>query len=444
MLELVAIWLVLLIGCIGLATRRQRSGTLFLSYFLGLSLIHVPGAVNYLGEFGEAAGSEETLIGFQVTLIGMASLLTGVAIQQLASGAKDPKIIKAKRVRYEHLGKVLLFAGASVFFVLLPVAGMIPSITSALSAAASLLVVGYWCYIKGTLQKGASTRTMILVASLPLLPVATLATGGFVGFGVYWMISIICFLLVNSRRRLVYFLAAPAVVYLGLSLGVTYLAERTHIREAVWYQNATYSDRFERIGTMFSAFELYDFNNIKHHREVDSRMNQNFLVGSGVLMHRSDTVELFYGSTVPLWSLIPRAVWPEKPQVGGGGELVTEFTGIEFSEGTSVGAGQPLEFYANFAWPGVILGFFFLGSLLSFLDQGLATSFHTGDVRRILIFALPGLALIQPGGNLLEMLISFLAAVVAARLFSFGLLRLGFFRFFPRMSRRVRVKRTAA
>ena len=59
--------------------------------------------------------------------------------------------------------------------------------------------------------------------------------------------------------------------------------------------------------------------------------------------------------------LVPRALWPDKPAVGGGGSLVTEYTGIPFEEGTSVGAGQVLEFYVNFGIPGVLAGFAGLG-----------------------------------------------------------------------------------
>ena len=71
-----------------------------------------------------------------------------------------------------------------------------------------------------------------------------------------------------------------------------------------------------------------------------------------------------YGGTVPLWGFVPRALWPDKPAVGGGGSLVSEYTGIPFGEGTSVGAGQVLELYVNFGIPGVLAGFTGLGFLL--------------------------------------------------------------------------------
>ena len=87
---------------------------------------------------------------------------------------------------------------------------------------------------------------------------------------------------------------------------------------------------------------------------LDQRLNQNYLVGMGVMRHREGEAELLYGATVPFWALIPRAIWPDKPAVGGGGDLVSQFTGIKFAEGTSVGVGQVLEFYMNFGMPGVL------------------------------------------------------------------------------------------
>ncbi len=45
---------------------------------------------------------------------------------------------------------------------------------------------------------------------------------------------------------------------------------------------------------------------------------------------------------------IPRALWPNKPVVGGSGDLVSTYTGIRFADGTSVGIGQVLESFVNF------------------------------------------------------------------------------------------------
>jgi hypothetical protein len=100
--------------------------------------------------------------------------------------------------------------------------------------------------------------------------------------------------------------------------------------------------------------------------------------------------------------------------VGGGGSLVTEYTGIPFEEGTSVGAGQVLEFYVNFGLLGVLAGFAGLGFLLMRLDLGMMRAFAAGDAPGILLCAMPGLSLLQPGGNLIEILVAFVGAILGA------------------------------
>ena len=123
---------------------------------------------------------------------------------------------------------------------------------------------------------------------------------------------------------------------------------------------------------------------------------------------------ILYGDTVPWWALIPRALWPDKPSVGGGGDLVAKFTRIKFDRSTSIGAGQVLEFYMNFAMPGVVLGFAALGFLLMHLDQGIMRALADGNLRGMIFRAMPGLSLLQPGGNLLEILVGVVSAVAAA------------------------------
>jgi hypothetical protein len=126
--------------------------------------------------------------------------------------------------------------------------------------------------------------------------------------------------------------------------------------------------------------------------------------------------ELWYGGTVPIWAVIPRAIWPDKPAVGGSGDLVEQFTEIEFPEGTSVGTGQVLEFYMNFGMAGVLVGFAILGFVLMRLDQGVMRALVIGNMHGVMQLALPGLALLQPMGSLLEMIVSAVSAIVLAQL----------------------------
>ena len=113
-------------------------------------------------------------------------------------------------------------------------------------------------------------------------------------------------------------------------------------------------------------------------------------------------------------SLIPRAVWPDKPAVGGGGDVVTKYTGIRFERNTSVGAGQVLEFYVNFGTWAVIGGFLIYGLLLGFMDVTIIESLHRGDQRRFLLWFMMAVSLLQPGGNLVHITVSAAAAATSA------------------------------
>lgn len=79
MLILLSIWLAVGIGLIVCQGRRGSAG-LPLAYFLGLSLIHVPGAILYL----DADEGNVTKVGFEQTIIGMVAFLVGVIIARYA------------------------------------------------------------------------------------------------------------------------------------------------------------------------------------------------------------------------------------------------------------------------------------------------------------------------------------------------------------------------
>ena len=95
-----------------------------------------------------------------------------------------------------------------------------------------------------------------------------------------------------------------------------------------------------------------------------------------------------------------------------------DFTGLQFDEGTSVGAGQVFEFYINFGVIGVVGGFLIYGFMVGQMDMLAKNSLDRGDQKRFLLWFLVGLALLQPGGNLREVIVSAVGSVIAA--YGFG------------------------
>jgi hypothetical protein len=417
MVGLLAIWAALLAFCVALARTRRGEGTLLLAYFFSLSLIHAPGAVNIVGDVARLPGVAESIVGFRATVIGMGALLAGAVSVRVAlsSGIERPQRM-VDDIRLWQLGKVLLAAGVVTSFALLPLSGLIPSATALTSAVGLLLLIGYWMVLKSAMNRQRKALVAGLLALLPVMPFTTLLLGGFAGFGIMWMIAVVSFYFCNARKVAAVLVISPLALWLGVSLAVSYFEQRKQIREAVWIQQSGFDVRLARIAKIVEGFELYNFNNPRHVSLIDGRLNQNFVVGRAIERHQAGLVRLYHGSTVAPSAFIPRALWPEKPAVGGGGDLVSEVTGLTFQAYTSVGAGQTLEFYVNFGWYGLVIGFIVLGGLLTWCDRGLAEGFNSGNVRRILVYGLPGIALIQPGGNLTEILVATVAAVIMARL----------------------------
>ena len=312
------------------------------------------------------------------------------------------------------MGWRALVIGAGSYLLLSSVFGRLASATSILSSFPNLLILGFWMLFYRTGSPAEGRRGLLALGLLPLLPLMTLVTGGFLGYGFHWVLGTLAFYYVEARRRLWIFLASPLLVFLGLSLFVTYMSQREAIRDVVWYEQAGFFERLERVSRVITDFQLLDLSSDAHLAAIDERLNQNALVGAAMAGHQAGFYDFAYGGTVPLWGFVPRALWPDKPAVGGGGSLVSEYTGIPFGEGTSVGAGQVLELYVNFGIPGVLAGFAGLGFLLMRLDLGIMRAFAAGDLPGLLLRALPGLSLLQPGGNLLEILVALVGAVLGA------------------------------
>jgi hypothetical protein len=409
--------LIALIGCaIG---RPSRGGALTLAYFLGLSLIHVPGVLPFLDSATGLPDWEETQIGFEMTIFGMAAFVAGAVLARWTDGPGPTEMSAPPHWRalwLQRLGRRALTLGVVCYFVIMPVSARVPSATSIVSSLGTLLIVGLWLALYSAAVAADWKRTLGTLALLPLLPMATLVMGGFLGYGTYWVLSIITFLFVLARRRIWFYIGAPVAIFFGLSLFVSYMGQRDAIRDVAWDGRTSVLDRLDRASAIITDFQLLDLASPDHITALDGRLNQNWLVGAAVIYHENGAAPFDYGGTVPLWALIPRAIWPDKPQVGGGLDVVTKFTGILFAEGVSVGAGQVLEFYVNFGVPGVLIGFLGLGFLLMRLDKGIMHSLGAGDMRGFLLRAIPGLMLMQPGGNLLEILVSCVAGYLTAHL----------------------------
>jgi hypothetical protein len=423
MTSLLLVWLAVGVILMLIGFRKERySAGMPLAYFLGLSLIHTPGAAVYLNIPQWDILAHQTTAGFEQTVAGMVAFLIGVLLVRYGTfvlrPSRPPKVkTPATLASLDRLA--LIYVCGGVFYFLF--APDIPFIGAVVSQSSTWLVVGASLRLWVAREQGNRLKFWFTMLLLPLCPVITLMRGGFILFGTYWLLAIVSFALAQSKQRLGYFLVAPLFVFLGLSLFVNYMASRNEYRKAVWIQQVGIADRVDHLLGIFRNFEWYSSENPKHREVIDGRLNQNIIVGAAVDRLETGVVNYSYGATLVQIGigLIPRALWPDKPAVGGGGTVVQDFSGIGVTQGTSVGAGQVLEFFVNFGIWGVIGGFLLYGALIGRIDILIMDRLDQDDQRGFLLWFMLCMSLLQPGNNLIEIITTAAGSVVNAYAFSY-------------------------
>lgn len=411
-------WVALFLLSVRMTATDRRPMPFVFAYVCALSLIHVPGALNYLSSKNGLAAFDETHRGFYATLVGLSAFLAGVLLGRYRYGfgpARPPKERKG-RVRFatdaDAVALLFMVVGVVAYFVALPLARFVPSAAALVSPLGSLLLLGIVLVVHAAAARRDRRRLLLILAILPLLPLTTLAMGGFLGFGTAWMVFGAAIIFVFWPRRKVFLAMAPVVAYVGLSLFPAYSAIRDDYREALWAEGASLGERLDILGDVADLLAPYDITNPEHAEPIDVRLNQNILVAMAIDWHEYGFYSLYLGGTVPLWAFIPRALWPEKPEIGGGRDLIAETTGLSYDDDTSVGTGHVLELYVNFGWPGIVFGFIALGFALARLDRAFVDAIRGQDYLRMTVLGLVAIPLLATGGNGMEILVAMVASVV--------------------------------
>ncbi|MEM7251592.1 MAG: hypothetical protein AAF493_09240 [Pseudomonadota bacterium] len=93
-----------------------------------------------------------------------------------------------------------------------------------------------------------------------------------------------------------------------------------------------------------------------------------------------------YTLSVLLFALVPRAIYPDKPDTSSGRLFNAEF-GVSASKLTYISQGQNGELYWNFGWPGLIFGMLAIGAILGFVN-GLIDLDRRATLPRFLFLAM--------------------------------------------------------
>src|SRR5262245_8240391 len=158
MVILLVIWFAVGIGLI-LSQGPKRSAGLPLAYFLGLSMIHVPGAMLYVDDIEGGYMAALTESGFEQTVIGLVAFLAGVLIAKKTRSGCSPEggVVQGSSWpdvdRLDRLGLYYFVFGALIYFVGMRLFGGITSAAAILSSLGSLIVVGACLRLWAALQK---------------------------------------------------------------------------------------------------------------------------------------------------------------------------------------------------------------------------------------------------------------------------------------------------
>jgi hypothetical protein len=413
-IPLLCIWVVAIAFLLHRAWRQPSSG-LVLAYCFQLWMLHWLGGLIHALPWADLPDSEIVLVGFQQSTYGIVAFALGtilfgtplnrwiIARRSLAMQGPDTTLPRA----YVVLGIVSYFAVA-------PTIGRIPGLNFVSAVGSQLAVVG--CCLAcwqawHTRGKAALLRTIVPTI---IFPVVTVLVQGFLGYGII-AISIVMFFCAQFFRPRWLLVAGFLIAgYVGLSFYTSYMRERVELRASLT-DGGTLAERWAIISQMISRIEAFTPKDPDDLALVDIRLNQNTFVGAAV-GHLSRPGDYARGAT--LWDaalgLIPRLIWPSKPVSAGSGNLVSRYTGMTFAEGTSIGIGPVLEFYANFGTLGVVLGFLLLGGIIKALDLAAGACLITGNWRPFTTFFLVGISFLNVSGSLVEVSMGAMGSLVMA------------------------------
>lgn len=418
-----AIWAVAFAVLIKSNSRQKGpAGFLTYAYVIGFAISHWFGGLVHALPWKEFLDSTNTVLGFTESTYALVFFVLGAMLIRAQSRvpqsppASSPELRQNDHVLTGHrIAWIYLNIGAAAWLLSYTGAAAVPSFGAVISAGKQMVLVGIClkCWLAWHYSRPLFVRWMALALIFPFI---TVIFQGFLGYGIAAIIIILSFGGMFYKPRWHIAAGGLAAIYAGLSLWVAYLDHRDNIRAVVW-GGESFDARVNTVTDMLQAIKPYDFGDPHHLWAIDIRLNQNELVGAAV-NYTPSVRDFAHGETIyyALVALVPRIIWPSKPVTAGSMGLVSEYTGIQFAEGTSVGLGQVLEFYINFGRPGVIIGFFLLGLFIRYADVRLARCLVTGDWQGFGLWFLVGVSALQSGGSLLEITSTMAASAIAALL----------------------------
>ena len=406
---------------IGLYTIIRRSFGFPLIYLINLTILHA-GAFVYLNPLYDIGYdpyirsielTEDTIArGYFATCFGIPFLFLGILLADFfCSKAITPRIKTASFTLMQVAVALICMGGAA--YVVTRLGAIPPGFHAVLLVGRNATVVGLYMAITDSLMRRFYYRAMGFTALFLLIPAYHAVFEGFLALGTQYAVILLITLISEMRATpkrvacgIVGFIAA---VYLFLSAMTVYLENRVELRSVLW-SDASFTDRTDALINVFYKIEPFNFSNLRHLALIDSRFNQNIYIGKTIDYLEFHPDRFANGNTIALavLSWVPRALWPDKP-VMGGTRILAEYSGLKFDESTTMQTGQIFEFYINFGLIGIAFGMTIYGFVLRYVDLHAASNWALKDFVSTAKYFLLGIVLVWPG----EILISHLSALAA-------------------------------
>lgn len=298
---------------------------------------------------------------FEVAMPSTLALLAGLSFPNNSVETKELSFIiekieidlSIKKNTWQYL--VVIGAISAFLFRLMP-----PALAQVFYFGRALLFVGIIYYLFSSKSKNYKA----LIGGILFTLVLSIYAGMFGDF-VFW--SLFFVLLFQLKKSFSFFLKTFLILF-GFIILLLVQSVKADLRQAIWYTegNSPFLVFSNLVLDKVSSYQEL-LNPVSLSKSLD-RANQGYITAF-VIRHTPAIEPFAEGETIflaILASIVPRALWPDKPRAGGK-ENIARFAGIQLGPGVSYNIAPLGDAYVNF---GPILGavfLFFYGLFFKFL-----------------------------------------------------------------------------
>ena len=339
-----------------------------------------------------APATPEQLVVWTYSVVGLLAYAYGVwrGWRPLRQGFKriNPFVLEPKLIMvFAVVGAVVnLFAG------MLP---YIPTLSPMLFKLGLLMQLAFLGAVSAAIDRSDYGRLFMSVALFIPVGLIMVVTSGFAGMlGTFMLQPLLLFLFYKKFRWWKAGIFAVAV-YAFFTVASVWFATRGIIREGGLAGLST----GDKVTSFFSSFaDTLDLAMVAPETVRQASANRIDLSVYNVLQvaWTGEKEPYSYGRSLfidPLFALVPRALWPGKTISLGDSEFVNRYTGLSLvTSNISVDTNMTFEFYANFGWPGVIVGLYFFGFFMAKMELKLLSRGNSLTMILVLSLLLLGLS----------------------------------------------------